>query len=458
MLLTSPIVSQAVAFGDRLALRTPEKTYTWSTFAAEISQRAAELSALGVGRQALVAHGGVTDADWVLDFHALIWLGAVPVLFPPDLEPAERDERLERAAVTHRIETLRREARERPADERRTAMQAPDTPGASGGPMPASWAMELPLFKVWTSGTTGTPRLTPVAAHQVVFSALGAVSRLGVTFEDCWLAAMPMHHVGGAAILLRSAIFGFGVELHERFDAAACNEAFDSGRATVFSAVPQMIRAVLEERGEQAFPKSLKAIMLGGASTPPALLERLQAIAAPVSLTWGMSETGSHVATNPVGDFRPSAAPIPFVQVREEAGQLAIRGPIAPMGSLRTSDRGALVDGRVEVHGRADDVIISGGENIDLTRIQRIYEAHPELDEVAVVGVSDERWGERPRLVYTSAHELPEESLRAFGRQRLETFEIPDAFHRIEAMPRNRSQKIDLLRIAEMLDESPFDS
>jgi O-succinylbenzoic acid--CoA ligase len=437
MLLANPIQSHASAKPHALAVRFEEQQWTWSELLAEVRQRACDLDDHGVKPGHRVALKQRPGMMWMRDFHAAIWLGAVPVLFSDKLANKEFFSRLEKAEVQWRLDEILRDT---------------STGGNSSGQQAEPWTLESPLFMVWTSGSTGPASLVPVLTRQAIFSAIGAMSRLGVSSNDTWLAALPLHHVGGAQIAVRAAIFGFAVEVHPTFDAHACNEAIDTGRIQVFSAVPKMLTDILNAREDLLFPDSLRAIMLGGARASDSLMKRLKAIDAPVSLTWGMSETGSHVATNVPGDLGTSFPFLPFTEVEARDGVLEVIGPLAPDGRLRTSDRGEVtVDGKVRVTGRRDNVIISGGENIDLDRLEKVYETHPAIREVVAVGLDDMTWGARPHLAFVKEEEIEADDLRAFGSEHLEEFEIPDSFTPLETFPRNHTGKTDRAELARRL-------
>lgn len=443
MLLNSPLVSHAIATPDADAVCVGGRCYSWAALTAAVIRRAGSFSEIGIGRQTVVAHDLSAGFDWVVDFHALLWVGAVPILFSADISASEFADRAERANVSCRTSALDRYA---PFADEAEEAAALERVGEA-----ASWSPSLPLLGVWTSGTTGFAKLIDVNAQQAIFSALGAFARLGISSRDRWLLAMPLHHVGGVSILLRSVIFGCAVELHECFDARACNAAIDRGDATVFSAVPQMLDSMLDDRDERPFPQSLQAIMLGGSATGDDLVARLRRIRAPVSLTWGMSETASHVATNAPGDYSTTLAPVPFVRVLDSPRALRVRGPIAPHGELETNDSGHVERGRVTIDGRADRVIISGGENIDLERVARIFSTCEKLENVSIVGLSHERWGARPHLAYTAKQPVSDTELRTFGRERLERFEVPDSFTFLDTIPRNATGKTDHASLAQLL-------
>jgi len=174
-------------------------------------------------------------------------------------------------------------------------------------------------------------------------------------------------------------------------------------------------------------PKSLKALLLGGGPIPPQLIDRALSAGWPIHSTWGMTETASQVTTTRPGASREellTAGPVlPGREVRCRAGQLEVRGAVLPRGAgewFSTGDMGALKDGLLTVLGRADNMFISGGENVHPGEIERVIGGHPEVEEVVVVGIPDAQWGTRP-----AAFIRPELDLTAWAKEHLPPFQNP---------------------------------
>ncbi len=260
--------------------------------------------------------------------------------------------------------------------------------------------MHEPRLLVLTSGTTGRPRVVRLTTAQLVFNAFGSAVRLGLDVNDRWLLCLPLDHVGGLAVLWRSAFYATSVRLLARFCPARVNQLIDSERITLISLVPTMLKRLLDERGDKPFPVSLRAILLGGAPAHPALIARSEALGAPLALSFGMTETASQIATTYPGDYSRRGdvgPPLCFARVEaDEGGRLMVYGPLTKTGSLRTNDLGEVdLEGRVRVRGRSDDLIIRGGQNIDPIEIEHVLTQHPDIDQAAVVGVPDDELGER---------------------------------------------------------------
>jgi O-succinylbenzoic acid--CoA ligase len=256
---------------------------------------------------------------------------------------------------------------------------------------------------LFTSGTTGRRRCVMLDRAAFVASAEASAAVLGWRDDDRWLVCLPLSTVGGLSILSRclwarrTAVL---VDPSPRFDAAAVARQIERDRVTLVSLVPTMLVRMLELRWRP--PAHLRAVVLGGAPASPALLARATAAGLPVRTTYGMTETCSHVAID--------GRALPGIELAITGGRIAVRGPVllrgyAPPddqppaidgdGWFVTADRGALSDGLLVVHGRSDDVIISGGEKIDPVAIEAVLESLPGVAAACVFPLDHAEWGEQ---------------------------------------------------------------
>ena len=283
--------------------------------------------------------------------------------------------------------------------------------------------LAAPHTVVFTSGTTGRPRGVVLSAGNHLASARAAAVRLGAGQDDRWLACLPLHHVGGLAVLLRAVIAGGTVVLQRGFDPPAVARALREDGVTQLSLVPTTLRRLVDLPG--AAPCALRVLLLGGARSDRALVETARTRGWPVAPTYGLTETGSQIVTARPDDEVSGdgfvGAPLDGTQVRVvapdgrtaragEAGVITVRGatvalgtladdgtiaPLAPDGWLRTADRGVLdADGCLTVLGRADDVIVSGGENVAPEEVEAALLDHPAVADAGVAGVPDAEWGQ----------------------------------------------------------------
>jgi O-succinylbenzoic acid--CoA ligase len=327
---------------------------------------------------------------------------------------------------------------------------------------------------IYTSGTTGQPKGALLTYGNYWWSALGSALNLGTHADDRWLALLPLFHVGGLSILVRAAIYGVTAVVHQSFDPAAANRAIDEQGVTIVSVVSMMLQRMLEERGARPYPAALRCVLLGGGPAPRPLLEACAARGVPVVQTYGLTETASQVATLAPADalckLGSAGKPLLPTELRierdgapagaGEVGEIVVRGPTVMRGYagrpaataevlrdgwLRTGDLGYLDgDGYLYVVSRRHDLIISGGENIYPAEVEAILLAHPAVEEAAIVGLPDSKWGQIPAAAVRlrQGQVASETELIAFCRERLAGYKVPKIVRFVGAMPRNATGKL----------------
>ena len=313
---------------------------------------------------------------------------------------------------------------------------------------------------VFTSGTTGGPKGVRLTMSNLEAASRASRSHLGHGRTDTWLVAMPLYHVGGISVLVRSAYAGGAVLLHDGFEAARFAAAL-RGSATVTSVVPTMLLRLLEE--DPGPYRGLRAVLVGGAPIPAGLLKRAAGAGLPVLPTYGMTETFGQAATlRPGAPLGRRAHLLPGVDIRiGEEGRIEVRGdqvapgylgePDRPSPWLVTGDLGEVdEDGALRILGRADSVIVTGGENVDPAEVESRIAEHPGVDEAVVVGLADEEWGEALACLYTGSAQ-PDE-LRSWLRERLPGYMVPKRWRAIGGLPRTPLGKPDRQAAAAAFD------
>ncbi|WP_420635262.1 class I adenylate-forming enzyme family protein [Candidatus Palauibacter sp.] len=335
-----------------------------------------------------------------------------------------------------------------------------------------------------TSGSDGVPRLVAHEWRSLDANAAAANERLGFGPGDRWLATLPWAHVGGLAVPLRAAAAGAAVGLASpRFDAEAVVRALGDLAITHVSLVPAMLHGLLDVGARP--PGSLRAVLLGGAATPPDLVDRALSAGWPVALTYGLTEAGSQVATATPREVRAgersSGRPLPGVQVRirpaaeakgDEApggesagGEIEVRGPTLFHGYagepprqrgawFATGDLGRLdAHGRLEVTGRLRDRIVSGGANIDPVQVEAVLSAHPEVREAAVIGLPDQTWGQIVTAVIVGGDPQLASRVDRWCRERLSGARAPRRWEMVDCLPRTATGKVDRARLRARIAE-----
>jgi O-succinylbenzoic acid--CoA ligase len=305
---------------------------------------------------------------------------------------------------------------------------------------------------VHTSGTSATPK--PVALTEGMLAAhAAAAGRRLPAGPSVWLGVMPLHHVGGVALLDRFIRADGTLHLEERFDARRVASALREGNITHVSLVPTMLHRLVEEWGPHPPPASLRCVLLGGAAAPENLVRLAIGAGWPVWCTYGLTEASSQVATARPEEHmaRPgtSGRALDGVVVRIVDGEIEVSGPtVAGGGPFRTGDVGRMdAQGFLFVHGRLDERITTGGEKVDPGVVESVLASHPSVREVCVVGVPDAQWGQRVVAVLAGPDTPPAE-LRRFCKERLAAHEVPKAFLCLPTLPRSETGKVRRAEVA----------
>jgi O-succinylbenzoic acid--CoA ligase len=291
---------------------------------------------------------------------------------------------------------------------------------------------------VHTSGSSGRPKPVELTYGNWLWSTLGSCVALGLDARERCLCALPLSHVGGLSIVLRSAITATTAVVHERFDADRM--LYELGRedgATMVSLVPTTLQRLLDAGLRR--PPALRWALLGGAPVTPALVGRAAAHSVPVATTYGLTEACSQVTT--------LGAPLFCTDVRlADDGEILVSGPtVAPSAGpvLQTGDLGAWNrDGVLHVIGRKSDTIVTGGENVAPVEVEAVLEGHDAVVEAAVHGVPHREWGEAVVATVVVRADVSEDDLRAHCAARLAPFKVPKAIRFVDALPRTRSGKL----------------
>ncbi|RBY93067.1 o-succinylbenzoate--CoA ligase [Blastococcus sp. TF02A-30] len=310
---------------------------------------------------------------------------------------------------------------------------------------------------VVTSGSTGGGRGVLLSADAVRASATATLQRIGG--PGSWLLALPVSAIAGLQVLARAALADRPVARlagDEPLAAAVARMPGDDRRYT--SLVPTQLRRFLDTEPDAL--RAFDAVLVGGAATDPALLDRARAEGVRVVTTYGMTETA--------GGCIYDGEPLRGVDVRvadgiELAGPVLARGyrldPAATEeafagGWFRTRDAGTLTDGRLTVLGRLDDVVISGGVNVAPAAVEAALREHPAVADAVVFGRPDPEWGQRVVAAVVPSGPLPElHELRAWVTERLGAPSAPRAVHPIPAVPTLHTGKPDRRAAAALTPE-----
>ena len=340
------------------------------------------------------------------------------------------------------------------------------------------------FLQLYTSGTTGRPKGAQLT-HQgfinnnfQVSLAHGCTSRAG----DRLLMVAPNFHAVGLSGALWSLFYGAGLIIHREFHPASVCAAIAQHNISALIVVPVMLKMILEHPDSETTSfDSLALVLYGGSPMAPSLLEACaKRLGCKFAQGYGQTEATTGITvlspeshqqalegnTDLLSSCGKSVAATEIKIVDAdgntlspgEIGEVRVKGPQVMAGYcnlpdatrdtvvdgwLCTGDVGYLDDnGYLFLKDRLKDVVISGGENIYPAEVEAVFMAHPDVADVAVIGIEDDKWGEVPKAFVVSSEPPSEEELSRFAREKLAGFKVPKHYQFIDALPRNASGKI----------------
>jgi len=476
------------AMGERVAVGSSASGWTYSDLFQRAGEGAANLKSSGAKRLVVCDESSPAVP---LGLFAAAWAGVpyVPLNYRlPDQDLRALAQRsVPAVAIT-----------DAPGSERLASIDGIDIvlrddfisdPG-SGHPCleSASWDMDPDgvALLLFTSGTTGPPKSAVLRHKHLVSYILGSVEFMGAGEDEATLVSVPPYHIAGVAAMLSAVYAGRRIVQLSKFDADAWIDLVVAEGVTHAMVVPTMLSRIidaLEARGGEEL-EGVRTLSYGGGRTPLPIVERALELFPNTDFVnaYGLTETSSTVAVLGPAEHREAFAssdpavrqrltsvglPLPAVEVsiRDESGQPVAIGTVGEIhlrgdqvsgeyleqGSLLDDDRwfptrdgGFLdADGYLFVQGRNDDVIIRGGENMSPGEIEEVLLQHPDVKEVAAIGVPSTEWGETVLVVVVPYGDQPDtDELRELVRRRLRSSRVPTHIEFAKELPFSETGKL----------------
>lgn len=456
------LVKQAAERPDHIAVKFNESTLTFAELYEEASAVKDQLLEMELpGRIAVQPANQLTS---VIIMHAIVLAHIEMVLINTHLTESEVKRQLDSIGVDIII-----------TENNYTSLNCimPETlfKGTAERSAATTYQPEDIMSIMFTSGTTGVQKAVPHTFRNHVASAERCKVSFPFDSETKWLLALPLYHISGLSVLVRSVMDGFTVVLFDKFDAAAINQTIAEEGITHISLVPQTLEWLLEAGLER---HKLEGLLIGGAKLDDRTLQESLKRNLPVYTSFGMTETASQFITaspddmlnhpnsvGPVNDDIKVAAPL------NGAGEILVRGDNVMNGYLypeganatafsgdyfMTGDVGRIKNGYLYVLDRRKDLIISGGENIYPSEIEQLLLSIPDISACSVVGIPDAKWGEVPALVYESDSDLDDKITETL--EEIAKYKRPVLYKRTTQLQRTGNGKISRHRVKEwLLDE-----
>ena len=433
--------------------------YTYNDIYRGVVHVARTLEPLKVSRVAILSDNSVTMAIYVL---AAMLVHKEVLLLNVHLKPKEIENQLAQLDVTTVLHSVERRD-QLPNSISTIVFESLESILSDLEPEDTfDWTFEDRDIAVImnTSATTGQFKSVPLRWGQIRAHVQASKEVLGKTEQDNWLMVLPLFHVSGLSILLRSLYNGTAVTILPKYDEAQVLKLIESENINMMSLVP----TILTQLEPKITHHKLRVILLGGEFIPMALIDACEEKSLPIYKTYGMTETFSQSVTFSVLDYphkRDSVGkPLPGMQVRidkpdaDGVGEIHLTGPMVMTGyidkepidgDLNTDDIGYVdEDGFVYILNRRKDLIISGGENIYPKELEDLVYTLSSVKECAVVPVPDPKWGQVPALfvAFHDGESMTADAILSFMTNSLAKYKIPKYVKILPALPRNGTGKI----------------
>lgn len=454
---------RALLTPQRTALVFKEEKWTFLELYEETKQAAAYLQKNGVRENQFCGLLASNRPETIFTIYALQQIGAVAVMLNTRLTSDEIKWQLKDSGASHLLYDPVHKAFVRGMDGIPPSIMIDKQAGGFFSPL-NTFSMNRTCSIMYTSGTTGRPKGVIQTYENHYASATASAFNLGLHTDDTWLCAVPLFHISGYSILMKSILYGMNVQLMEKFDPAAANHLLQTGKATIASVVTAMLSSMLRLL-ENPYSPRFRCMLLGGGPAPESILKECKEKNIPVFQTYGMTETSSQIVTlapedalEKLGSAGKPLFPCAVKIDGQEEGEILVSGPNITPGYLnrpdanqqsfengwfRTGDIGRVdADGFLYVLDRRSDLIISGGENVYPAEIESVLTGHPSVQEAGVTGVPDEKWGSVPAAFYVEKKPVQESELAEYCREKLARYKVPAYFIKVEELPRNASNKL----------------
>lgn len=342
---------------------------------------------------------------------------------------------------------------------------------------------EAVAVELFTSGTTGEPKSAVLKHKNLMAYILGTVEFMSAGAEESVLLSVPPYHIAGIAAVLSSSYSGRKIVQLPNFSAEAWVRLVIEEKITNAFLVPTMLKRIVEKFNENLNLPSLENVAYGGGKMPRSVIERAMKLLPHVNFTnaYGLTETSATICMLGPEDHRSAfnssdalikrrlssaGRPIPSVELiikddegniclPEELGNVWVRGEqvsgeykgigskLDSEGWFPTKDRGFLDnDGYLFIDGRADDVIVRGGENISPGEIEDVVRTHPNVEDVAAVAVKDIEWGEAVGLVIVASSPIEDGEIIKLVKTKLRSSRVPSIIKYMDELPYNETGKL----------------
>ncbi|HKK20546.1 MAG TPA: o-succinylbenzoate--CoA ligase [candidate division Zixibacteria bacterium] len=441
-LLESPLTEAAKLSGRTPAVSVGKRTITYRELKILVAKAKAFLENSGVHQESRVAILADNSVEYVVALLALFHSGTVACPVNPRFTDQTISDYLGRIECTHLIADAKSAARQRAVPTIDPGRLISGTKTAELGNLD----LNMDAAVIATSGSTSDPKTVLLTLGNLYYNALGSNQNIPLEEGDNWLLSLPLYHVGGIGIVLRSLLALTAMAIPEY--QTSLSESVLADRPSHLSLVHTQLYRLMKDDSALSYLRMMKGILLGGSAFPSSLISSAFDTGLKIHTSYGLSEMASQVTTTGRSASRAelgtSGRILPHRELSiSSEGEILVKGltrfkgylgidgldkPFDASGWYATGDLGRLDDdNNLLVIGRRDNQFISGGENIHPEEIEAAFYRLPGVEEVIVIPVDDPEFGQRPAafVKQTGSVELNESELRTSLTDFLPGFKLP---------------------------------
>jgi len=386
------------AYADKIFVSHNKQKITFSEFYYNICSKSRSLKNLNLSDQSLVGILLSNPIDIIEIYFSCLQLDITPLIFPSDISEFELKKIIKKYKINFIItEWLRKQQIKSIQDT--SFIYNQELSSSYGGCSPIDFEVNIKDINMvqsmhFTSGSTGIPKLVQLTFNNFINSVSQWDKEVEFLQSDKYIQCLPLNHIAGLSIIMRSQIKGFQCILMNKFNAAQINFEIDNG-ATLISLIPSMLKRLLDNRLGRSFPAHFRGVIIGGDGCSNQLIKQALKSNIPIYKSYGMTETCSGVSGFWVHKFPHMVGSVgrSFKKnnITISNSQIIIKGPtVSPYNhdgensnnTIFTNDIGFLEKRFLFITGRSDDIVISRGENISLSNISNLLFQHDNIVDV----------------------------------------------------------------------------
>lgn len=463
------LIEQAELNGNGSAIILQKNEFSYDEILTLVKKAVNYFLNIGVEKNNHVAIISDNNLEFILAVNALWFIGAIPIPLNPNLKKNELESLVKKSDCN--FITVIGGLRDNEIDKQIEIIEF-STESINDYKSDAeivSYDSSKICLMMFTSGSTGLPKCVKLTFNNLFYSAKSADLEIKHSVSDNWLASLPFFHIGGFSIITRSIISGCRLTLHLTLKSKDLISSIQKIRPTLISLVPTMFMKMAA-----SFDKpwdELKIMFIGGGPVNPELLNIVKSSLWPVQIVYGATETSSMVTicstSNLIENGISAGKPLDGVNITFAESESVINGTKGKIiiksksialgyynsineeskqfepGIYFSNDIGCFDEnGNLQIIGRNDDVIISGGENISLYEITKLLSESKICSDCLAIGVKDEKWGQSYIIITDSKVINIENEINNFLSRKIAKFKMPKGIFRIEKIPRNELGKL----------------